>query len=90
MLAKRSDFVVDLKTAYDIAKDFFLENNYSGVFEIRESKNNWLFEGKCDSVQYGSSEVCVPKNGDEPYLFSIRMKDGFEMWKNAKEVNYDA
>ena len=82
--------MIDLKTAYDIANNFFLENNYAGVFEIRESNKSWLFEGMCHRAQYGCSEICVPKNGDAPYLFNIRMDEGFKMWESAKEIKYKA
>lgn len=87
MLAKRSDCMVDLKTAYKIANDFFLENNYAGVYEVRETNDKWLFEGKCKCTCYGTSEMCVPKNGEEPYLFSITGMDNAIMWKNAKIVS---
>lgn len=78
--------MVDLKTAYKIANDFFLENDYAGVCEARETDTSWLFEGKCKQTTYGTSEVCVPKNGDEPYLFNIAHEEGANMWGNAKIV----
>lgn len=87
MPAKRSDFMVDLKTAYKIANDFFLENNYAGVHEARETDSSWLFEGKCKQTCYGTSEVCVPKDGAEPYIFNIAHEDGVNMWENARTVS---
>ena len=79
--------MVDLKTAYRIANDFFLENAYLGVYEARETDTSWLFEGKCKGTCYGTSEVCVPKNGDEPYIFSVTDMDSAIMWRNAKVVS---
>ena len=32
-LVKRSDFMVEFKEAYEIATNFFLENDYAGVDE---------------------------------------------------------
>ena len=86
MRVKRSNCMVDMKTAYKIANDFFLENNYVGVYETRETSDKWLFLGKCENTCYGTSEVCVPKNGDEPYLFSITDEMFFDIWENAKVV----
>lgn len=79
--------MVDLKTAYKIANDFFIENDYAGVYEVRETNDKWLFEGKCKRTCYGTFEICVPQNGDEPYLFSNTDDNGFAMWKNAKVVS---
>ena len=75
--------MVDLKTAYNIANEFFLNNGYEGVYESRETDNSWLFNGKCKRTNYGTSEVCVPKNGDEPYIFNIAHEDGAIIWENA-------
>lgn len=79
--------MVDMKAAYRIANDFFLENNYAGVYETRETSDKWLFVGKCKNTCYGTSEVCVPKNGDEPYLFNITDARALDMWKKAKVVS---
>ena len=68
--------MVDLKSAYNIANDFFLNNGYEGVYESRETDNSWLCCGKCKRPNYGTSEVCVPKNGDEPYVFNIAHEGG--------------
>lgn len=78
--------MVDLKTAYKIAHDFFIEDGYSGVYEIRESETSWMFMGKCKKTCYGTSEICVPKDGSDPYLFSISHEDFFSTWKNAKII----
>ena len=79
--------MVDLKTAYQILNDFFLKNDSDGVYEARETNDNWLFEGKCKGTCYGTVEVCVPKNGDGPYVFSATDTDGVIMWSNAKVVS---
>lgn len=81
--------MVNLKTAYKIANAFFLENEYVGVYEIRETNNAWLFMGKCKQACYGTTEVCVPKNGEAPYLFSITDDEGLRMWKNGKTVSVE-
>lgn len=47
--------MVDLKTAYKIANDFFLANDYAGVREARENDDSWLFKLKCKSTCYGVS-----------------------------------
>ena len=31
--------------------------------------------------------MCVPKNGDEPYVFSTTDTDGAVMWERGKEVS---
>ena len=50
MLVKRSDCMVDMKTAYKIANKFFLENDYAGIRETRENNESWLFAGKCKNA----------------------------------------
>lgn len=87
MRAKRSDFMVDIKTAYKIANDFFLANDYVGVYEIRETNEEWLFLGKCKQACYGTTEICVPKNGEDPYLFSITGTAELHKWINAEIVS---
>lgn len=79
--------MIDFKTAYGIANDFFLENGYTGVHETRENNDSWLFSGKCEQVTYGTSEVCVPKNGDGPYLFDTSHEKELTIWENAKVVS---
>ena len=86
MLVKRSDCMVDMKTAYKIANKFFLENDYAGIRETRENNESWLFAGKCKNACYGTSKVCISKNGDEPYLFNTIDEKDFNMWENAKVV----
>lgn len=78
--------MVDLKTAYNIANDFFLENGYVGISETRENDKGWLFSGECEEPTYGTSEVFVPKDGTEPYLFDISHKEELAMWESAKVV----
>ena len=36
-LVKRSDFMVEFKEAYEIATNFFLENDYAGVDEAKDT-----------------------------------------------------
>ena len=79
--------MIDLKKAYEIANDFFLENGYVGVHEARENDDSWLFSGKCEQATYGTSQVCIPKNGDEPYLFDTAHEKEFTMWENATVVS---
>ena len=80
--------MVDLKTAYKIVNDFFLENDYAGIYEVRETDDKWLFEGICRHTFYGASEVCVPKNGDETYIFSLTGMDNAIMWKMQRWYLY--
>ena len=86
MHARRSDFMVEFKEAYKIANKFFLENDYAGVFEVRENRECILFKPKCKKTCYGVSYVAVPKNGDAPYLFNIADETALDMWKKAKAV----
>lgn len=79
--------MVSFKEAYKIANDFFLENDYAGVNEARESTDNWLFTGKCKRTCYGTMDACIPKNGDTPYVFRKSDDENFEMWENAKVVS---
>lgn len=79
--------MVYLEEAYEIAKDFFLKNGYIGVDEARETDSSWLFNGKSEQSIYGTSEVCVPKNGDEPYVFNIAHEEGAAMWENAEAIH---
>ena len=79
--------MVSFKEAYEIANKFFLENDYAGIREARENDDSWLFAGKCKRTCYGTMNACVPKNGDEPYVFSTTDEAGFEMWGKAKVVS---
>lgn len=87
MHARRSDFMVEFKEAYKIANKFFLENDYACVDEAKETSDRWLFAPKCKKTCYGVSYVCVPKKGDEPYLFNITDAMALDMWKKAKVVS---
>ncbi len=87
MPVKRSDCVVGLKKAYKIANDFFLENDYAGVYEVRETDSSWLFVPKCKATCYGVADICVPKNGEEPYIFCVTDVNGAIMWENAKVIS---
>nr|DAI33125.1 MAG TPA: immunity protein [Caudoviricetes sp.] len=80
--------MVDLEKAYKIANGFFLDNDYVGVHEIRENADSWLFVPQCKSACYGVANVCIPKNGDEPYVFSTAEPDGAAVWNSAKAVSY--
>ena len=85
-LVKRSDFMVEFKEAYEIATNFFLENDYAGVDEAKDTNDMWLFAHKCKKTCYGVSYICVPKNGDEPYIFNPTGMDNGIMWENASIV----
>mgnify|MGYP000088608396 CR=1 FL=1 len=87
MHVKRSDFVVEFKEACEIATKFFLENDYASIDEAKDASDKWLFSPKCKKTCYGVSYICVPKNGDEPYLFNPTGMDNILMWKNAKIVS---
>lgn len=71
--------MVEFKEACEIATKFFLENDYAS--------DKWLFSPKCKKTCYGVSYICVPKNGDEPYLFNPTGMDNILMWENAKIVS---
>lgn len=79
--------MVELKDAYKMANDCFLDNeDYLGVREVRETEDKWLFEGKLKHTTYGTFEICVPKNGDEPYLYNPYEKKYMELWEKANVV----
>ena len=46
----------------------------------------WLFSAKTEQTMYGSFEICVPKNGENPYVFTVTDTDGFKLWNNAKLI----
>ena len=46
----------------------------------------WLFSTKTEQTMYGSFEICVPKNGENPYVFTVTDTDGFKLWNNAKLI----
>lgn len=81
----RSEIMISIEKAYRIANSFFVENDYVGVYEVRENEDSWLFVPQCKSACYGVANVCVPKNGDEPYVFSTTDADGAVMWERGKE-----
>lgn len=60
--------------------------NYS-IDEAKDASDKWLFSPKCKKTCYGVSYICVPKNGDEPYLFNPTGMDNILMWENAKIVS---
>ena len=70
--------MISIEKAYRIANSFFVENDYVGVYEVRENEDSWLFVPQCKSACYGVANVCVPKNGDEPYVFSTTDTDILE------------
>ena len=78
--------MIDFKTAYGIANDFFLNNGYAGIYESRETEECWLFSPKCNSTCYGVSNVCVPKNGDESRIYNAADIEKVVMWNSAKVV----
>ena len=75
--------MISIEKAYRIANSFFVENDYVGVYEVRENEDSWLFVPQCKSACYGVANVCVPKNGDEPYVFSTTDADGAVMWERG-------
>ena len=79
--------MVEFKDAYESANKIFLENEYAGVHEARENDDSWLFAGKCKQKSYGTFEICIPKNGDSPYIFNVAHEDGATVWKNARIVS---
>ena len=78
--------MVEFKEAYEIATNFFLENDYAGVDEAKDTNYMWLFAPKCKKTCYGVSYICVTKNGDEPYIFNPTGMDNVIMWENASIV----
>ena len=86
MHVKRGESMVCLEKAYKQADDFFRDNDYAGVDTTRETDDSWLFCPKCKETCYGVSYVCVPKNGEAPYLFSVSDEEMAEVWINAKEI----
>lgn len=79
--------MISLKRAYNIATDFFIRNGYVGVYEIRELKDKWVSMGKSEETIYGASQVCIPKNGDEPYLIDISHEPELTQYNKAKRVD---
>lgn len=79
--------MIDFKTAYEIANDFFLKNGYAGIYESRETDEHWLFLPKCNGTCYGVSNVCVPKNGDEPHIYNATDIEMANVWNCAKAVS---
>ena len=79
--------MITLEKAYEIANEFYKTDEcYDGILEIRESQDNWLFEGRLKHTTYGTNNVCVPKNGEEPYLFNPNTND--QIWKDAMVIEY--
>ena len=87
MLVRRSDFMLKFEEAYEIATNFFLENDYAGVAEARETNDKWIFAPQCKRICYGVSYVCVPKNGDDPYVFNPTGMDNAVMWNESNPIS---
>ena len=85
-LEDQTEVYVDYETAYWIAERCFLESDYIGIAESRETIGLWLFSAKTEQTMYGSFEICVPKNGENPYVFTVTDTDGFKLWNNAKLI----
>ena len=85
-LEDQTEVFVDYETAYWIAERCFLENDYIGIAETRETIDAWLFSGKAEQTMYGNFEICVPKNGDTPYVFTTTDIEGFKLWSQGKPV----
>ena len=77
---------LNLKKHMRLQLIFFLENDYAGVYEAKDTNDMWLFAPKCKKTCYGVSYICVPKNGDEPYIFNPTGMDNVIMWENASIV----
>lgn len=78
--------MISAKEAYKIAYDIFVFNDCAGVGEMRDAGEYWLFSEKCDCPIYGAIEICVPKNGDEPFIINTFREPYAEKWRNAKKV----
>ena len=50
--------MISIEKAYRIANSFFVENDYVGVYEVRENEDSWLFVPQCKSACYGVANVC--------------------------------
>ena len=62
--------MVDLVEALKMAEKAFREDKcYVGVKEICETEEYWLFSGKAKQTVNGYFNICIPKNGDEPFIF---------------------
>lgn len=74
--------------AYKLANDYYVSEN-GAVYEAREDADNWMFIGKYERTTYGTSDVCVPKNGMEPFLFNRTDGDWWMIWNNGKVVDIE-
>ena len=52
--------MVEFKEAYEIATNFFLENDYAGVDEAKDTNDMWLFAPKCNKTCYGAANRHKP------------------------------
>lgn len=89
MLVKRSDYMNDLKIAYQTANEFFINNGYSGVCEARDLGDKWVFVGKSEKPVYGASQVCIEKNANikDAYLIDVSHEPEFTEYNNAKIID---
>ena len=62
--------MVEFKEAYEIATNFFLENDYAGVDEAKDTNDMWLFAPKCKKHAMGCHIYAYPKMGMN-HIYSI-------------------
>ena len=81
--------MVDVVEAFKMAEKVYLEDDcYAGVREIRETADYWLFSGKAKHTLYGYFDICIPKSGDEPFIYSNDIKMA-EIWNNATIIKLE-
>lgn len=74
--------------AYKLANDYYVSEN-GAVYEARENADNWMFTGKYERPTYGTADVCVPKNGTEPFLLNSTDEDWLMMWYDGTVVDIE-
>lgn len=79
--------MVSIKKAYDLANAFFINKGYTGVLEGREVEENWAFMQKNVSADAKRFGVCVPKNGEEPFMFDESNEKAIEKYDKASIIN---
>lgn len=88
MKDKGDGIMVKFCEAYKLANDYYISDN-GEVYEARENADNWMFTGKYKRATYGTSDVCVPKNGTEPFLCSSVDAEWLMMWNNGTIVDIE-
>ena len=81
--------MIDVVEAFKMTEKVYLEDDcYTGVREIRETVDYWLFSGKAKHTLYGYFDICIPKNGEKPFIYS-NDKKMTEIWNNATVIKLD-